>query len=294
MSASLDQAAAQGLLRVFLPAWRAALPASIDERALDDYVRRNEAAILSRLRATGLGDGDWFSLYNPQGGVPRERTAAYRRVLVTAGALFDRALHLLDQPPAELDLMPALAAVGSIGVDLFEEEESDDEVWSSARVEPDELAYLAGTAALGWTDEETGDLLADVLDSESRGGIRSDDDIRQAIADRLWRDEGCLELVSLDKPTACAFIERHHSALPYCNPRGMLCGRRGAIGCRFVTYSLASGRRPTSRSWRRGYAPSPCAGVRRRPERGADQPRSPTSTRSCGRPARRRGPLTGA
>lgn len=250
MSASLDHAAARGLLRVILPAWRAALPPTIGDRELDDYVRRNEAAILRRLRETGLGDGNWFALYNPQGGVPRERTAAYRRVLTTARAIFERVLHLVDQPPAELDLMPALAALGSIGVDLADEEQ-DDEVWEAARVEPDELGYLVGTAALDWSDEETGDLIADVLDSASRGGIRSDDDIRQAIADRLWRDEGALELVSLDKPTACDFIERHHSALPYCNPRGMLY----AIGARLrgELVAVATAGTPTGR-WAQGGA----------------------------------------
>jgi len=95
--------------------------------------------------------------------------------------------------------MPAL----SIGVDLADEEkddeEKDDEVWEAARVEPDELGDPVGTAALGWSNEETGDLVADVLDSASRGGIRSDDDIGQAIADRLWHDEGAL----LSRSTIC-------------------------------------------------------------------------------------------
>jgi hypothetical protein len=33
---------------------------------------------------------------------------------------------------------------------------------------------------------------------------------------------GGLRLVNLSRKTACAFVEAHHSALPYCNPRGML------------------------------------------------------------------------
>lgn len=339
-----DLAEVRWLLRAILPAWRAALPPTIDEADLEDFLRRRETMVLGRLREAWSGSPNWFSLYNPQGGVPREKTAAYRRVAAEAAWIFDRVLHLLDQPPAELDLMPALVAVGAAPVDFADlAEDEDEDPWASGpeRIAPDELPDLVGTAALGWSAEETGDLIADVLDSESRGGYRSDEVIRQAIADRLWKDEGALEIESVDKATACAFIERHHSALPYCNPRGMLyaigarlrgelvavatagtptgrwgqasacpvdgileltriasigglsrvdrrgrrvpvsassalasrvidllptSGRRGAIGCRFVTYSLeserattylslvAKGLRPVAR--RRGKAPS--------------------------------------
>ena len=60
------------------------------------------------------------------------------------------------------------------------------------------------------------------MDTESRGGIMPDDEVRARIADRIWEAEKHLELRSIDKEQACEFVARHHSLLPYCNPRGMM------------------------------------------------------------------------
>jgi hypothetical protein len=60
------------------------------------------------------------------------------------------------------------------------------------------------------------------MDTESRGGIMPDDEVRDQIADRIWEAEKHLELRSIDKEQACEFVARHHSLLPYCNPRGMM------------------------------------------------------------------------
>lgn len=46
--------------------------------------------------------------------------------------------------------------------------------------------------------------------------------VRGQIADRIWESERHLELRSIDKEQACDFVARHHSLLPYCNPRGMM------------------------------------------------------------------------
>ena len=55
----------------------------------------------------------WFELYNPRGGVPRETLPGHRRAREDAAAVFDRALALLDEP-ARSTLASALAVLGIV------------------------------------------------------------------------------------------------------------------------------------------------------------------------------------
>jgi hypothetical protein len=127
--------------------------------------------------------------------------------------IFDRALALLDEPTGEIDLASALAVLGSTD----DEGEYD---FDEASAVAAELPFLVGT--IDWAPEEVGDLLAAVMNTAARGGIMSDDRVREQIADRIWDAERHLELRSIDKEQACDFVARHHSLLPYCNPRGMM------------------------------------------------------------------------
>ncbi|MBL9100910.1 MAG: hypothetical protein JNL82_08125 [Myxococcales bacterium] len=144
----------------------------------------------------------------------RETLPGYRRARELANAIFDRALSLLDEPAGVFDLTSALAVLGSIDDDDGEYD------YEEARADADDLPFLVGT--VDWSPEEVGDLLAAVMDTESRGGIVPDDDVKGRIADRIWEAEKHLELRSIDKQQACEFVARHHSLLPYCNPRGMM------------------------------------------------------------------------
>lgn len=205
-----------------LPRWRANLPPKYTASAVEDFIRRNRAtlerlverAIASRNAKTPPERGpQWFEKFNPLGGVPRESLPGYRRAVQAATNIFDRAVELLNEPPSELDLASALAVLGSIE----DEGEYDyDEAYALAT----ELPMLLG--AVGWTPEETGDLLAAVLDAEARDGIVPDHEIRMRITERVWDAEQRLELRSISKEEACAFVAQHHSLLPYCNPRGMM------------------------------------------------------------------------
>ena len=107
----------------------------------------------------------WFELYNPRGGVPRETLPGYRRARELATAIFDRALSLLDEPAGEIDLASALAVLGSI-------DDDGEYDYDEARADADDLPFLVGT--VDWSPEEVGDLLAAVMDTESRGGIVPD------------------------------------------------------------------------------------------------------------------------
>jgi len=119
---------------------------------------------------------------------------------------------------------------------------------------PEDLAPLLGTSALGWNDEETGDLLSDVQASESLGGYVADDELRREIAERLWQGPyGRLELVSIDKGAACAFIRAHHTTLPYCNPRGMMYALAARLGGECVAVATAG--TPTGRWGQAGACP---------------------------------------
>ena len=53
--------------------------------------------------------------------------------------------------------------------------------YDEARADADDLPFLVGT--VDWSSEEVGDLLAAVMDTQSRGGILPDDKVRGRIAD---------------------------------------------------------------------------------------------------------------
>ena len=207
-------------LEKILPRWRATLPALYDEDYIDAFIRRHRPMLeafvsraIAQRRARRKGTPHWFELYNPLGGIPRESLPGYQRACALAARIFDRALAILDEPAGEIDVASALAVLGAIE----DEGEYDYEEASEAA---SELPFLVGV--IDWTPEETGDLLVAVMDSYTRGGIVSDDEIRQRIADRIWEAERHLELRSIDKELACEFVARHHSLLPHCNPRGMM------------------------------------------------------------------------
>jgi hypothetical protein len=210
-----------GVLDRVLPRWRATLASRYSPGDLDGFIERNRAALeslvgraMTRQRPSAtVQTPHWFELYNPRGGVPRETLPGYRRAREQAAAIFDRALSLLDEPAGEIDLASALAVLGSID----DEGEYD---YDEARADADDLPFLVGT--VDWSPEEVGDLLSAVMDTESRGGIVPDDEVRTRIADRIWEAEKHLELRSIDKEQACEFVARHHSLLPNCNPRGMM------------------------------------------------------------------------
>ena len=210
-----------GVLERVLPRWRATLASRYSPGDLDGFIERNRPALESLVGqamarqhpSARVQTPHWFELYNPRGGVPRETLPGYRRARELAAAIFDRALSLLDEPAGEIDLASALAVLGSTA----DEGEYD---YDEARADADDLPFLVGT--VDWSPEEVGDLLAAVMDTESRGGIMSDDEVRARIADRIWEAEKHLELRSIDKQQACEFVARHHSLLPYCNPRGMM------------------------------------------------------------------------
>jgi hypothetical protein len=188
---------------------------------------------------------NWFERYNPQAGVPRTSTPAWRRALALAEQIYANVLWLIDQPPIDLDIKPALIELGSIPYDTVLDDDDDSPDDYGVRVPAGELPQLIGTGAYGWSPEETGDLIVDALSSESRGGHLSDDQIKQTIAEKIWSTEGHLELVPIDKIVACDFIATHHSALPTCNPRGMLY----AIGARYrgQLVAVATAGTPTGR-----------------------------------------------
>jgi hypothetical protein len=219
-----------------LPRWRATLPSRYTADFIDGFIRRNRAA-LETLVARAMSQRrhktptpHWFEHFNPRGGVPRESLPGYRRAVELAAAMFDRTLSLLDEPASELDLASALAVLGSVD-DVGEYDEG--EAYEVAA----ELPFLVG--AVDWSLEEVGDLFAAVMDTEARGGIVPDDDVRDRIASRIWEDERHLELRSIDKDQACEFVARHHSLLPYCNPRGMMY----AIGAFWRDASIGQGRK---------------------------------------------------
>ena len=242
------------LLEELLPRWRAALPASVTEERLADFICRNEAQILGLIAQRQREGPRWFDRFNPAGGVPRDGTPAWLRALATASVIFDNAVYLWEHSD-ELDPRPALDALGSTRVDLSSMELGDEDGWFEAgALHPEDLAPLLGTDAVGWTDEETGDLLADVLESESVGGYVADDEVRRAIAERLWQGPfGRLELVSIDKAAACAFIEAHHATHPYCNPRGMMYALGAKLSGEFVAVATAG--TPTGRWSQTGGCP---------------------------------------
>lgn len=188
---------------------------------------------------------NWFERYNPQAGIPRTSTPAWRRALALAERIYANVLWLIDQPPIDLDIKPALIELGSIPYDTVLDDDDDSPDDYGVRVPAGELPQLIGTGAYGWSPEETGDLIVDALSSESRGGHLSDDQIKQTIAEKIWSTEGHLELVPIDKIVACDFIATHHSALPTCNPRGMLY----AIGARYrgQLVAVATAGTPTGR-----------------------------------------------
>jgi hypothetical protein len=201
--------------------WRASLASRYSPDDIDGFIRRNRPALeaaaaqaIARRRGlTRARTPHWFELYNPRGGVPRESLPGYRRARELAAAIFDRALALLDEPVGEIDLASALSVLGATD---DEGEYDSDEATALA----EELPFLVGT--IDWSPEEVGDLLVAVMDTEARGGIMADEDVRARIADRIWEAERHLELRSIDKDQACDFVARHHSLLPYCNPRGMM------------------------------------------------------------------------
>lgn len=204
-----------------LPRWRASLASRYSADYIDGFIRRNRAtleayvmqAMARRKGAATRGTPQWFELYNPRGGVPRESLPGYRRARECAAAIFDRALALVNEPASEIDLASALAVLGAADDDG---EYDHDEASALAA----ELPFLVGT--IDWSPEEVGDLLVAVMDTEARGGIMSDEKVRARIADRIWEAERHLELRSIEKDQACDFVARHHSLLPYCNPRGMM------------------------------------------------------------------------
>ncbi len=78
------------------------------------------------------------------------------------------------EPAGEIDLASALAVLGSI-------DDEGEYKYDEARADADDLPFLVGT--VDWSPEEVGDLLAAVMDTESRGGIVPDNKVRTRIAD---------------------------------------------------------------------------------------------------------------
>ena len=109
-----------GVLDRVLPRWRATLASRYSPGDLDSFIERNRAVLESLVsqammrRRPSAKTPNWFELYNPRGGVPRETLPGYRRAREQAAAIFDRALSLLDEPAGEIDLASALAVLGSI------------------------------------------------------------------------------------------------------------------------------------------------------------------------------------
>lgn len=202
-----------------LSRWRATLPAHYDGAYVDGFIRRNRPALEAHvaramsLRRASAKTPHWFELYNPRGGVPLASVPGYRRATKTASEIFDRALVLVDEPSSEIDLASALALLGAT-------DDDGEYDFEEASTVASELPFLVG--AVDWTPEEVGDLLVAVMDTYSRGGIVPDEEVKSRITDRIWDTERHLELRSIDKEEACDFIARHHSLLPYCNPRGMM------------------------------------------------------------------------
>lgn len=247
------------VLDIILPRWRAELLSTHSAEYIDGFILRNRAALESLVEramersASSTRSPGWFELYNPRGGVPREGLPGYRRAVETAAAIFDRALSLLDEPPSEIDLLSAFAVLGCTDDEC---EYDEDEAHALAT----ELPVLLG--AVDWSPEEAGDLLTAVMESEARGGLIPDMDVRSRIVDRIWEAERHLELRSIDKDQACEFVARHHSMLPYCNPRGMMYaigafwrspvdGHRDRNGRTLVAVATAG--TPTGR-----WGPGPC------------------------------------
>ena len=242
------------ILARILPAWRAEVGDRVSDAEFDAFVRDNEAKILVRLHAwysrrASADDPQWIKRYNPIAGVPRQQQPGWQRARRTAEIIFDDALCLLDQNPVDLDIKPALDLLGVTPAwAVHPEFPFDEDFWREAdsAIRPEELLTLLGTEALGWSLKDTTDLLEAVLDSTPRGGSRDEEEIKVAIADRIWGGpHGRLELVSLDKPTACAFVEEHHSTLPYCNPRGMMYALGARLGGELVAVATAG--TPTGR-----------------------------------------------
>jgi hypothetical protein len=238
-----------------LPRWRAALASRYSAGDLDGFIRRNRSALVDLVRqamarrSSRARSPQWFELYNPRAGIPRETLPAYRHAREDAAAIFDRALALLDEPPGELDLASALAVMGAT------EDEGDydtDEAFAVA----EELPYLVG--AVDWSAQEVADLFTAVMDTHARGGLLSGDEVKTRIADRIWDAQQHLELRSIDKDLACEFVARHHSLLPHCNPRGMMYAigaywrREGGRGPELVAVATAG--TPTGR-WGSGTCP---------------------------------------
>ena len=70
------------------------------------------------------------------------------------------------------------------------------------------------------------------------------------IADRLPPEPGKLRLVKVSQEEAAAFIEKHHSALPYLNPRGIMYALGVKRGERLVAVGTAG--HPTGQGWASG------------------------------------------
>jgi hypothetical protein len=246
--------AARTLLARIRPAWRAALGDRVSDASFNAFLRDNESEVLAALRAWQVRgatptDPRWFERFNPIAGTPRRQQPGWERAERQAEVLFDNALYVLEQERVDLDIKPALDVLGLTMPWQWEPEYPfDDDFWEEAdsAVRPEDVPTLLGTAALGWTLEETGRLLKAVLESSPRGGYRDEKSIKREIADRIWGGpQGRMELVGLDKDTACAFIETHHSALPYCNPRGMMYAIGACLGGQLVAVATAG--TPTGR-----------------------------------------------
>jgi hypothetical protein len=173
---SRDAVPSDVLYRV-LSRWRATLASRYRSGDLDSFVERNRAvleglvsqAMTRHHPSARVQAPHWFELYNPRGGVPRETLPGYRRARELAAAIFGRALSLLDEPAGEIDLASALAVLGSI-------DDAGEYDYDEARADADDLPFLVGT--VDWSPEEVGDLLAAVMDTQSRGGIMPDDEVR--------------------------------------------------------------------------------------------------------------------
>ena len=144
------------LLQELLPRWRAALPDAVTEESLADFIRRHEAEILRLIEQRRRVGPRWFDRFNQSAGVPRDGTPAWIRALATASVLFDNAVYLWEHSD-ELDPRPALDALGSTRGESSMELGDEDAWFESAALHPEDLAPLLGTAAVGWTEEETGD-----------------------------------------------------------------------------------------------------------------------------------------
>ncbi len=108
---------------------------------------------------------------------------------------------------------------------------------------------LARAISLAWETQE---------DRDTDKGVLPDALALELVADALGQDsilEGGIRLVNLPRSAACKFIVLHHSALPYCNLRGMMYALGAVVPGRdgkLLLVAVATANTPSSRWNSRG------------------------------------------